>query len=728
MRKYFLLIGFIILINIGAFWLLPQVTFHKKQIVHLALVGPMSGEDQVHGEAMRNGVALCLDKIRAQGRLGDMEIALSIFNDREDRRSALKIASQLTKENKVLMVLGHYYRNSCGVAGTIYNKNGIPAVTASAIADATFFDNDWYFRVRSSNGFESRFVAEYITRGLGRMSASIVADTSSYSDSLTRSFEKSARERGILVKSKWVFDWEDKNLYERLKRITAQIRAVEDPGVIYFATHAPEALTILSDLEFPEAPFTIIGPESFSDPSFQEKIKAYAKEKILPGYYSTGVHTLMPFMIEIGGLRAHEFRKDYVEKYHQEPSWVAASYYDAMLVAINAIEKGETTGRNVREDRRRVRDALNRFDQPKTAIQGVTGPIYFDAKGNVRKPPVLGVYSHQQLLPAPVQFQSLATHDQRPGLNMVGRADSQVDLEKPVMALTRVVYTGVDMLGVSNLDTIQGTFTADFLIGFRFRGTLDEKAIRFINAGEPIHLQQPVLDARVGSDTIRAYRVKADFRSPMDLRSFPFDRQTLTLSLRHETEPRERLIFVHDHGILPRGLAETSRDQEIVNLLDGWRISRISHRNDIQSVSNLTGKKPNDFSRFSTAIRLDRVVSGYVLNIFLPMAFLLLITFWVYLMPSEQIGNRLLLLITVPVVNTGYYLLFFPVVARGYLSLAYLTVYGLAGVVALISLLSYWLRVRGHVAAADRIQGGGKCFHMTAVVAMGLWLSYVYIN
>lgn len=712
MKKYFLLIGLLVLVNIAGLLLWTQVTpFQKKQIVHLALVGPMSGEDRIHGEAMRNGVDLCLDKMREQGRLGDMEIELSIFNDREDRRSALKIASQLTEENEVLMVLGHYYRSSCGVAGTIYDQNGIPAITASAIADATFVDDEWYFRVRASNGFESHFVAEYISRGLGRMSAGIICDTSLYSDSLTRGFEKSAREQGIAITGKWVFDREDKKLYERLKRITARIRAIEDPGVIYFATDAPEAVAILTDLEFPRSPYTVIGPESFSHPAFLEKITAYAKESALPGYHSNGVYTLMPFMIEIGGPRAHEFRKDYWGKYHQEPSWVAASYYDAMLVAVNAIEKGETSGRNIREDRRRVRDALNRFNTVKTAIRGVTGSIYFGTDGTVRTPPAMGVYSRQQLLPAPVQF----------------HAESRMDSEQPHMAATRVVYTGVDMLGISNLEPIRGTYTADFLIGFRCEGTLDEKAIRFIDAVEPIHWPQPVLDARAGRDILRAYRVKAEFRTQMDLRAFPFDAQTLTLSLRHETEPRERLIFIHDPGALPGGLADTGADQEVVSLLDGWRIRSISHGNDIESVSDGAGKKPNDFSRFYTAIRIDRVASGYVLKIFLPLACLLLITFWVYALPVERIGIRMLLLLTVPVVNTGYYLSFLPGFVSGYLRIAYLTVYGLAGVVALISLLSYWLRARGHAQAAARVQGGAKCFHMTAVVAMGLWLSYLYI-
>lgn len=724
MKKAILLISLLICINIVIVLLLPQTTpFRKKQVITIALAGPMSGEDRSQGEAMLQGVRLCLDKLEKNGRLKNKKIKLLILDDKNDRRTAQKIASQLTEENEVLLVIGHYYSTSSGIAGAIYKKNGIPAITASETADPIFSDNDWYFRVTQSNRFVSEFVAEYIKRGLNKTSASIVFDDSQYGSSLAANFERKARELGIAIKGKWAFNGEGRKLEDRLAHITARLRAMDDPGVVYCATDAPEGAKILAGLRYPDAPYTVIGPGSFSLPSFLGNLTGYPNEKKFPGFYSNGVNAIVPYLADVGGKKAYDFREKFVRKYKMEPSWVAACYHDAMLVAVSAIERGEIAGLGIRDARRRVRDTLAGFNSPKTAIDGVTASIYFDTNGSVLNTPVVGVYDRYRLLPAYLQFQTV------PETPLKHRSHGKSAIpENRKMTDTHVVYVGSNIFELCNLDMEQGRFTVDFLVWFSFKGDFDAQSILFTNAVKPIRLTEPILEADIADSTIRAYRVKADFKCDVDDRRYPFDSQTLEIRLRHEYMTEKQLILVSDRFGIPEAVSERQNIETVVNLLNGWNIRRMYRYQDIESISKGSGKQIADFSRLVTSIRIDRHAWAYSLNIFSPVLVMVLILSFIYQIPPDRIKIRLLLLMTVPVVNTMCHLRFRPTLFQGYLDTVYMAIYALTAVAAGVSVIVYLLEKRGRLERLSMIQRAAKIFHPTAVVAAGLWLSYLFVK
>ena len=116
MKKVLWIILFFVGLNIAVFLLLPQTSpFTKKQTIHIAVVGPMSGKDRGRGQSMLNGIRLYLDKVKKEGILANKKIELVLFNDRKDRRTALKIASQLAEQDRVLLVVGHYYSSSAEI-------------------------------------------------------------------------------------------------------------------------------------------------------------------------------------------------------------------------------------------------------------------------------------------------------------------------------------------------------------------------------------------------------------------------------------------------------------------------------------------------------------------------------------------------------------------------------------------------------------------------------------
>ncbi|HHC24164.1 MAG TPA: ABC transporter substrate-binding protein, partial [Desulfobacterales bacterium] len=98
-----LLTVLLILINAACIFILSETSLfqNKKQPVYIAVAGPMSGANKTEGEAMLRGIRLYLDKINNEKKIGDRKIKLIIFDDKNDKRVAMKVASQIADDNKV---------------------------------------------------------------------------------------------------------------------------------------------------------------------------------------------------------------------------------------------------------------------------------------------------------------------------------------------------------------------------------------------------------------------------------------------------------------------------------------------------------------------------------------------------------------------------------------------------------------------------------------------------
>ena len=106
----YILLGVVLLV---AGMLLYHVLQKRPKPVYIAVVGPMSGPEAKRGEMMVNGINLYLDELEhdLEDTLGGRTIELLVFDDQNDAQLAAQIAADIARENKVLLVLGHYGPN-----------------------------------------------------------------------------------------------------------------------------------------------------------------------------------------------------------------------------------------------------------------------------------------------------------------------------------------------------------------------------------------------------------------------------------------------------------------------------------------------------------------------------------------------------------------------------------------------------------------------------------------
>lgn len=651
--KIWLLLCLVLMSSAAALLLLPgSPLVERKQTIYIALVGPMSGLGKEIGQDMRLGVELCLEQMRKEGILADKNIKLLIYNDR-DKRTAVKIASQIADQAKALLVLGHYSSSEAIAAGRIYKNNGIPAVTASATTEAVTEDNDWYFRIVPDNSFMQKFIAHSVKNLLGSQSASIIYDNNEFGLSLAEGFKEEAEKIGINIRNNWVFDSQNEQVDQAFNYIIGNLRAAKQTGPILSATSGADGVQLFAACRYPGTDYTVVGPDSFATPTFISWFNQYSRERESPGYYSNGIYAVAPFLAYLADKdNARLFRRQFFDKYDKEPSWVAAGYYDAALVALKAIERAEIQGQDIREDRRRVRKALNSFNEPSIAVHGVTGDIFFDEHGGVTSPLTIGVWHNQNFIPTFSQYQlKNSDSEQDNAASERKRVENTKAAAKDIHAIEiavnglrltpyRVVFAGVDINEVSNINMEAGTFTADFYLWFRFRGDFNDRDISFTNAVKPITLGTPILEEINGSLTVRSYRVQGIFSTEFDMGDYPLDCHVPGIRFQHNRQGRDRLIYVPDVAGLPGAVKKDYRGQ-LLNPIPGWDVADISFTQKI-SKNDVAGKQKGDWSVLETGIHIQRQGQNVLLlKILQPIAMIIFLLFLACYIPLRKIGIRI---------------------------------------------------------------------------------------
>lgn len=720
MKKTALTIFFLCFAGILTLLLHRHFKESGKETVYIALAGPMSGSSQEEGRAMLRGATLAYEEVKRDGKiLKNKKIEIVPYDDK-DSRTAVRIASDIVNEDKVILVLGHYSSFGSAAAGPMYKSNGIPAITASATREEATSESEWFFRTVPGNHAITQFAA-YSMKDLlsGKTkTASIIYNKNFYDPSVVPEFVKQAEKRLNFSLKKWPFDSND----DDIKRIIAEIRAEQEVGPIFFATSSTDCGRVISGFRYPGTDYPIIGPDSLAVPGFIHQFNSSSEEQRNPGYYTNGIYAVSPFISYLADQpNARYFREKFVRKYGREPTWVAAAYYDAMLVALNALEQAEIQGGNIQENRRKVKDALSRINEKDMAVKGVTGDIYFNENGNVDLPLELGVWQSNEFIPAYRQYRLSNSKSSREG------DQNPEETEEPETATSlRVVYTGVDINTVRNIDLKKGIFTADFYIWFRFKGTFEDRAVTFTNSVKPVTLDAAIMRETNRDDiTVHAYRVVADFTFDSSTAAYPLDRHALRISFRYDKETRNTMIYVPDVVGMTGSVSKKNRGETLLEKLSGWEIAEIVSKQNLYSPGD-EHKEEVSYSQIDTEIKVyrqDRWILS--LKIMLPFLFVITIVYLLFYISPELIWIRhfielSLLFLTIEVRTLYKYILPGQEIAQQMLFFILL----LLLFSALTAGGSYWAHRRNHIRKAKCILYAGRFIYPVAVTAGIVFLLY----
>ncbi len=592
--------------------------FFKEQSIHVAIVGPMSGDNAVAWKLTVQAAQLYFDTLNKKGGVNGKPIILDVFDDQNDPVNANARAVEIVEQDRAVAVIGHDY-SSCSISGgKVYAKHRIPAVSTSSTNVKVTENNDWYFRTIFNDSLQGRFLAHYAKKVLGHQKVSVIYKGRTKGNYLAQVFEETSQKLGVEVKYKWAFD-EENNYEQLLARIVADLRVKPDAGLIFLAVHAAEGIKLVKLIKDAGIQNPIIVQEDLASKTFQQGFNDFPKEKLKPGYYTNGIYVTTPLIFDTANEKAQHFKEVYKAAYQEQPDEAAAFAYDAALMIVEAMKNTGVRGQpeTIEDDRQKIRDYLANLTNINDAVEGASGLNYFDKAGNAQKPISIGIYKHRKIVSAATQLQMVRDINEISNLESVLNKEQVLLIDDKYLYKTNVVYVGMKINEISELDIKNLTYQLDFYLWFRFNGEFNTKNIEFLNAAEePMMLGEPIVE-KEGHKTRHLYRIKGRFKADFLPNHIYYKQHILGVSFRHRDLTRDNLIYVTD--VLGMGLIngelwlDKVQKSKLLSPVYEWAITQAAFFQDITRKSSLGSLKylnvqsgAIEYSRFNAVIQIDQ--------------------------------------------------------------------------------------------------------------------------
>lgn len=594
--------------------------------IHIAVVGPITGKSSANGKSYLQGINLYLDQLHKAGGVNGRKIVLDVFDDQNDKTLAKEKAQEIAKKNKVLAVIGHN-SSSCSIAGgEIYKQSEIPAITPASTNVAVTLNNPWYFRVVFNDSLQGRFIANYTRFVLKQSSIAIIHEEATYGTFLTKVFEETAKDIGISTQHKWIFKNADatqdkKVLEDKLVAIANDVKRQGYKGLILLATSPADGAKLMQLIRDSGLKNQVLAPDSFASQAFRDALAKFPKEEQSPGYYSNDMLVTSPLIFDNANQKAQNFKDKYNSLYEGTPDWRAVYAYDAMMVLVETMKKANIDGSgDLAEDRKKLKEALAATDTISESIEGATGFNYFNEEGDASKPISIGLYRNNEIISSLTQLKELQNTAEVADMEKAIEEEKVYYIDQRHYYKTNVVYTGIEMNQMTNLDMDKLTFNLDFYIWFRYKDkSILPEEIEFLNAIEPIKMENPI-DPQLDGDLLyKAYHVKGNFRiDPLPVRS-EVGQRAIGVSFRHKTLNRNHLIYVIDVIGMGIGRKVSQKDHTVdkfskllspvygYNVVNNWFSQDILEKSSLGSPRYLNSDNPQaEYSRYNVGVRIKK--------------------------------------------------------------------------------------------------------------------------
>ena len=187
---------------------------------------------------------------------------------------------------------------------------------------------------------------------------------------------------------------------------------------------------------------------------------------------------------------------------------------------------------------------------------------------------------------------------------------------------TSEVQVGLYLLNLGKFDIATGSFTADFYLDFQCEEKCPPFDFEFMNG------RASSMEKIIDEDNEKFYRIQANLNSPVNLRSFPFDRQEMQIIIEDKKSTRDTLIYVPNNE-------ETGIDESIT--FTGWSLGQwtAEEREHDYIVYD------ESYSQYVLTIPIERIKINSILKTFLPVIFILLVMLTGFFLDTDKILTRL---------------------------------------------------------------------------------------
>jgi ABC-type branched-subunit amino acid transport system substrate-binding protein/predicted negative regulator of RcsB-dependent stress response len=349
-----------------------------SQYVLVALL-PTSGRNSPFGTEVYNGIKLALEKGRET--LGLTSVGLIVMDSETDKSLLRFQLSDVIAEYKPLAVIGPLFSRDLPLVAELAEKTETPFVTPTAsLADVRRLGN-YLFNTASSFSQQARRLADYAVQYLGYNRFCVLYPETAYGQELARLFAQETRQFGgeiIAMESYKETDTdfglpikrlklEDLKRHGRAKTVPMSkggTRVVYEPGfdAVFLPGRASQIGLLTAQLLFYDVKVGFLGNSTWNSPD----LLRFADRTVEGDIFVDG------FFADSQDPTIHDFVVRYRLRHQTDPTSFSAQAYDATRLVLEAIKRGATSGKTVREQLARSAD-----------LPALSGPAGFGANGTL---------------------------------------------------------------------------------------------------------------------------------------------------------------------------------------------------------------------------------------------------------------------------------------------------------------------------------------------------------
>ncbi len=334
-------------------------------VVKIGHVGPVSGAIAHLGKDNEYGARMAIDELNAAGVTIDgkqVRLELMAEDDGADPKQGTAVAQKLV-DAKVAGVIGHLNSGTTIPASKIYSDAGLPQISPSATNPK--YTRQGYktaFRVVADDVHLGSTLGKYAVSTLKAKNVAVIDDRTAYGQGVAEEFTKAAEAAGARIVAK-------EFTTDKATDFNAILTSIKGkkPDVVFFGGMDAVGGPMLKQMKSLGITAKFMGGDGVCT---AELIKlagdAIGEEQV--------------FCAEAGGVEGEakagmdKFRADFKAKFNADVQLYAPYVYDATKVLVAAMVKANSS------DPAKYLPVL----AATADYKGVTGPIAFDEKGDIR--------------------------------------------------------------------------------------------------------------------------------------------------------------------------------------------------------------------------------------------------------------------------------------------------------------------------------------------------------
>lgn len=338
-------------------FLLTGCSGGSEEVIRVACVGPMTGEQAKQGKDMLEGAQLAVEEWNAKGGVLGKKIELLVGDDAQDPKQANAVANKMFTQG-VVIIDGHY-NSSCTIpASEVYNARHMvcltPASTNPRITDRGY---PTVFRVCGRDDQQGKAAAQFLVKHMPEAKVAVLDDKTTYGAGLAGEFRtnyealsgKQVVFTGVVVK-------EDQDHTPVLTNMKGA-----GPDVVYFGGLYPQGGLLVKQMRQLGMKAAFMSGDGTFDPEF---IRIAGPENAEGSY--------LTFILDQEKLPTAKRVVDAYKKRFGEVGPYSLYSYEAINIALQGMVKAGA------EDGLKIAEAIHGM-----SFDTVFGPMQFDAKGDV---------------------------------------------------------------------------------------------------------------------------------------------------------------------------------------------------------------------------------------------------------------------------------------------------------------------------------------------------------